>query len=107
MNLKMEVNGVEFEIEPTDEVLEAGEHVTGIRDSARTLANRAFDDVVAVVSAIAESAGTRLRQVAEGAKPDEVTMSFTVGVKAGAGIVIKSVEASGTFSVQLKWSAAK
>lgn len=104
MSLKMEVNGIEFEIESEPEMLAPGEHPTGIISDAQAAAKRAFEDVVTVVSAIAESAGTQLSQVGSSTRPDEITMSFSVGIKAGAGIVIKSVEASGTFTVQLKWT---
>lgn len=104
MNLKMEVNGVTFEIEPTGGLYEGGEQPTGVIDNARELATRTFDEVVETVSKIAEAAGERFQTMGKGLRPDEVKMSFSVGVKAGAGIVIKSVEASGNFTVELKWT---
>lgn len=103
--MKVKLKDVEFEIE--SEKRRGGEQLTGALDDATEAAAQAMDDVIRVVSAIAESTGERLREVAKAAQPDEATVSFTVGVKAGAGIVVKSAEASGSFTVQLKWIREK
>ncbi len=103
MNLKMKVNGVEFEIEPSDGYSPGGEQATGIVDEASDIAKQTFDDVVSVVTAIAATAGTKFKSVAASAAPDEITMSFSVGVKASSGIVVQSSEVNAAFTVQLKW----
>ncbi len=60
-----------------------------------------------VIGELADTLGDQIVRLGQKARPDEITLTFTVGFTKTAGVIIASGAATGTVAVSMKWAMPK
>lgn len=100
--VKMELgNGVKVWVETRDDLVPEVQDVAG-----RRVAERALHEALDAITAFGKDAAKRLRDLAEAAEPDEVSIELGVSIAAEAGVVFTSGSAGAMLNVTMTWKGS-